>query len=692
MSEKIQKKLPFIHRDISWLSFNERVLQEATDTNVPLLERVKFLGIFSNNRDEFFRVRVANLKKLVDLGKKGKEMLGEDPLILLNKIQSIVVDQQLRFDKIYIHILEELKKEKIFILNENELSPSQQQFVSNYYQEKVRPRLVPILINEEQDFPILQDKRTYLFVKLKGAKTNKKQLYSLVEVPTDYMSRFLTLPRENENSYIIMLDDVIRFCMDNLFATMHSSGFESYNIKLTRDAEFDILPDMNESYLEKISKGIKGRHYGEPVRLVYDSKMPKEMQKFIIKKLQLSNQDTLVPGGRYHNFKDFVSFPDIGKTHLKYEPLPPLPHRDLELKKSLFDVLDEKDILLTFPYQNYGHIIDLLREAAIDPYVTGIKISIYRIAKDSHIMNALINAVKNGKSVTVIAELQARFDEENNLFWAQLMEEHGVKVIVDIPGLKVHAKVFMITRIKNNKQKIYAHVGTGNFNESTAKIYSDFSILTSDKRITNDLEKVFFFLERNFMPHKFRHLLVSPFYMRNEINKLIDKEIKNAKDKKPAKIILKVNSLSDKEIVAKLYEAHQAGVEIKIIARSICSLVTELKELSDKVVAISLVDRFLEHARVWVFHSDGDEKMYISSADIMPRNLDNRVEVACPVYDINIKKIIMKFIDIQFHGNVKVRIINQLQNNPYRRDNNEKPFRAQYEIYQYFKEKLLKTS
>lgn len=687
MSQK-EKQIPYISRDISWLSFNERVLQEASDKTVPLLERIKFLAIFSNNRDEFFRVRVANVKKLLDIGKKAKGVIGEDPAKVMNQIQEIVVKQQINFEKIYSDIIKELESHNIFLVNENQLNKSQSEVVWEFYHSKVRPRLVPIIIEESREFPYLKDKGTYLYVRLKPISAGKKSVYAIVEVPTTSLSRFLVLPKKGEKNYIIMLDDVIRHCMNNLFAIIDHKGFDAYNIKLTRDAEFEITPDINESYLDKISKGVKERMFGEPVRMVYDSTMPKEMQKFLIKSLKLTNDDTLVPGGRYHNFKDFINFPDLGIDDMKYESFPPLPHKDLTHQKSWFKTLDEKDILITYPYQSFGHIIDLLREAAIDTHVRSIKISLYRVSKDSSIVNALINAVKNGKSVTAVVELQARFDEENNIYWANEMQQEGVKVIYDIPGLKVHAKAFIITRVIANRTKVYGHVGTGNFNESTSRIYSDFSLLTADRRITNDLEKVFYFLERNFMPHKFRHLLISPFYMRNQIEKLIDFEIKQAKEKKESFIVMKLNSISDQEMIKKLYEASKAGVKVKLIIRGICSLVTEMKGFSDNIEVYSIVDRFLEHARVYQFCNAGNDKIYLSSADIMSRNLDHRVEAAIPIYDEKLKKLIRKFLDIQFNGNVKVRIINKQQTNPYRRPFGDKPFRAQYELYNYFKERL----
>lgn len=684
-----EKNIRFINRDLSWLSFNARVLQEAADPNVPLLERLKFLGIYSNNQDEFFKVRVATLKRMTSLGKKAIEIVGDDPLKILRQIQLTVIKQQKEFESTYAAILKELEKHKIYIINEKQLTKEQGEFVRNYFRQNVRLHLVPIMLDHVKEFPYLKDKAIYLLTRLN--RKDKKNKNALVEIPSNIISRFLVLPIQKDKTYIILLDDVIRYCMDEIFSVFEYDTAEAYTIKLTRDAEIDIDNDINSSLVEKLSKGLKKRKTGQPVRLVYDSAIAPELFELLIKKLKLKRDDNLIPGGRYHNFRDFMSFPKVGDDSLRYPPLPPLSHKELINQNSIFEVIKKKDILLMFPYQRFDHIIDLLREAAIDPKVTSIKMTLYRAAKQSAVINALINAARNGKSVTVLVELQARFDEEANIYWANKLQEEGVKVIFGIQGLKVHAKLFLISRKEGSKNTLYAHVGTGNFNEVTATIYTDFSLLTCDKRVTTEVAKVFDFFTDNFKIGNYKHLLVSPFFMRKKFISLINNEIKNAEKGKPAYMYIKLNSLSDEEMVKKLYEASKAGVKIKIMVRGICSLVPGIKGLSENIEVYSLVDRFLEHARVFIFANGGNELYYISSADWMVRNLDFRVEVAAPVYDNNLQRVIKKIFEMQLNGNVKVRIINEKQDNSYRKKSNDEPtFRAQIEIYNYFKNKLSK--
>jgi polyphosphate kinase len=683
------RKVEIINREISWLSFNERVLQEATDKSVPLIERIKFLGIFSNNRDEFFRVRVASLKRMVKFGKKAKTYIHEDPAKILKKIQEISIKQQEIFESTYKNILEELEKHQVFILNEKQLNEQQGAFVKEYFNQVVRPALVPVMLDKNSTFPYLKEKTTHLLVKLVKNTKTKHTKYALLEVPAADLSRFLLIPSNGKEKYIILLDDVIRYCLSDIFYIFEYKQLEAYTIKLTRDAELDIDNDINKSLIEKISKSIQKRKKGAPVRVIYDSSMPSDLLDLLVKKLKFSKEDNLLAGGRYHNFKDFMNFPDVGIPSLNYGQMPALPHPDLtDPHKSVLDVVKRKDLLLTFPYQSFSHIIDMLREAAIDPKVTSIKATLYRVAKNSNIINALINAVKNGKNVTVVLELQARFDEENNIYWANKLQEEGVKVIFGIQGLKVHSKLFLITRKDGNKIENFAHIGTGNFNEKTAKIYSDHSLLTADKRITSEVQKLFSFFSNNFKNSSYRHLVVSPFFMRNRFLKLIQNEIKNAKDGKEAYIYIKLNNLLDEEFIKKLYEASSAGVKIKLIARSVCALIPNIKGLSENIEAISIVDRFLEHSRIFIFANGGKELYYLSSADWMTRNLDYRLEVACPIYDSQIQREIKDFFSMQLKGNVKARIINGNRNNTYRKIQAEEPFRAQYEIYNYFKNKL----
>jgi polyphosphate kinase len=680
-------KIPHINREISWLSFNERVLQEASDPSTPLIERLKFLGIFSNNRDEFYRVRVATINRLTKLGKKAIDIYGDDPKELLQKLQRKVIEQQQNFEEIYQELLHELAKQNVFIINEKQLNQNQQQHVKDYFHNQVETNLFPIMVDENKPFPYMKDKSGYLFVRLISTVQKQKNKYALIEIPSRTTSRFIILPQEKNKKYIILLDDVIRYNVHEMFSVFGYTTKEAINIKLTRDAELDIDQDVSKSMLEKISKGVKDRKKGQPVRFVYDSTMSKEMLAFIMKKLGMDKKDNAIPGGRYHNFKDFIGFPNIGEKKLMYEHPRPLNHKYLyHINTSILNVIKQKDILLHYPYHTYDHTITLLREASIDPTVESIKITLYRVADSSKIANALVNAIKNGKKVTVLVELQARFDEENNIYWANKLQEEGATVIYGVPGLKVHSKLFLITTRVRGKEVKYAHIGTGNFNEKTARIYTDFSLLTADKNITDEISSVFDFYANNFKTGVYKHLAVAPFFMRQTFVNLIDKEITNAKAGKKAYMILKMNSLVDKDMIEKLYEASQAGVQITLIVRGICSLVTEIVGYSDNIKAYSIVDKYLEHARVFIFANGGNEKIYITSADWMSRNLDSRSEVAVPILDADVKKQIKDIINIQLSGNTKVRILDRLQQNQYKKAKpGERKIRVQDEIYNYLK-------
>lgn len=681
------KSFPYINRELSWLSFNERVLQEAADQTTPLIERLKFLGIFSNNRDEFYRVRVATVKRLTKLGKKAAQVYGEDPKELLTRLQRKVIEQQNNFEQIYQEILVELAARNVFIINERQLTSTQRIFVSEYFNNELVTNLFPVMIDDSKPFPYMKDKASYMYLKLESVIPGKKDKYALIEIPSQNISRFVVLPSHGDKRYIMLVDDVIRFNTDQIFEVFGYRTRAAFNIKLTRDAELDIDNDVSKSMIEKISKSVKARKQGQPVRFVYDAAMPDDMLKYIMKKLGMSKKDNAIPGGRYHNFKNFINFPNPGDKNLVYNNPPALLHKDLENNPfTVLKAIAQKDILLHYPYHTYNHIIDLLREASIDPSVESIKITLYRVADSSKIANALINAVKNGKKVTVLVELQARFDEENNIYWANKLQEEGARVIYGVAGLKVHSKLFVISAREKGKEIHYSHIGTGNFNEKTSKIYTDFSLLTANKEIASDLHKIFDFYENNFKLQSFKHLLVAPFFMREEFVQLINKEIKFAKSKKPAEITLKMNSLVDKEMIAKLYEASRAGVKVTLIVRGACSLVTEIEGWSDNIKAYSIVDKYLEHARVFIFHNNGNEKIFISSADWMSRNLDNRSEVAVPIHSPEIRKQIKDLINIQLSGNTKVRILDHRQENQYKRAKaGEKKVRVQDESYNYFK-------
>jgi polyphosphate kinase len=673
-------------REISWLSFNERVLQEAEDGSVPLIERIKFLGIFSSNLDEFFRVRIATLRRLANLKNK-KNILDINPDKVLDKIHRIVISQQKKFDRIYKKILVALAKEKINIINEKQLSYTQARFVRNYFHQQVLPTLVPVMIDKIKDFPFLKDKSIYLIIQLVRKNHNEKSKLALIEIPADRLSRFLILPRAGDSKYIILLDDVIRFCLQDIFYIFNFDHYDAWIIKLTRDAELNIDQDIAGGIVEKLSQSLNKRKKGAPVRFVYDSSLPQGILQYLIKRIHL-NKKYLIAGSRYHNFKDFINFPDTGRTDLVYEKINPVPHKYLRPGKSILKTLKDQDCILHLPYQSFDYVIQLLREATLDPKVKSIKIALYRVAQNSNIVNALINAAKNGKSVTVVMELQARFDEEANIFWAKRLEEEGVRVIYGVPGLKVHCKMLVISRHEKGKLKHYINIGTGNYHEDTARQYCDHSLFTADQRIASEAYKVFRFLEDKKKPSNFEHLLVAPFDMRKKFMKLIEHEIKNAKEGKEAFIIIKVNHIVDREIIQKLYEASRAGIKIDMIVRTTCSLIPGIKDVSSNIRVISIVDRFLEHARVFIFGNAGNPKYYLSSSDLMARNLDSRVEIAFPVYDEEIQSELKEIIEIQLNDNTKARIINAQQDNRYRKSKSITKVRAQFEIFDYLRSRV----
>ncbi len=675
-------KYLFTNKEISWLSFNDRVLQEAADPSVPLYERIKFMGIYSSNLDEFFRVRVATLQRLSALGTGAKKLIGIDPDLLLKQVQQIVIHQHVKFQAVYQDIVRQLAREKIYIINEHQLNDEQADFVRAYFHDKVRPRLFPIILDEVEKIPDLIDESIYLAVAINRKNEYPRRKSALIEVPTRLISRFVILPRIRRSRYIILLDDVIRFNLNAIFAMFKYDDIKAYTVKLTRDAELDIADDMAQSLIKKISKGLKQRREGNPVRFIYDVELPDSFLQLFIKQLGLDDKDTLIPGARYHNFKDFMNFPDFGLTHWKYEPIRQLHHRYIKPGSHLFQFLKEKDLLLHYPYQTFDYVIDLLREASIDPQVTSIKFTLYRVAKYSSVVNALINAVKNGKEVVVVLELRARFDEEANIYWANKMKEEGVRVIYGVPGLKVHSKLCLISRKKKGGEAFFAIIGTGNYNENTAQIYSDHSLFTANKKLTREVKRIFDFFENNYKKFSSEHLIVSPFDLRKKIVRFVKNEIGNAQAGQEAEIFIKVNNLVDTKIIKHLYSASQAGVQVKLIVRSMFSLVPGVPGLSERIQAISIVDKFLEHSRIFVFHNKGSKKVFISSADLMPRNLDRRIEVTCPIYDEEIKKELLTLLDIQWKDNVRARILNRALDNQYR-PGLKTSVRAQWKIYDY---------
>ncbi|MEI4995721.1 polyphosphate kinase 1 [Aeromonas caviae] len=672
-------------KELSWLSFNERVLQEAMDKTVPLIERVRFLGIFSSNQDEFFKVRVSDVKRRILIN----EVHGGDDeaKVLLRAIQQKVMALGEAFDNTYKELLIALARHNIFLVNESQLSESIQQWLRIFFREKVLRHIIPILLNKEVNpVKFLKDEHTYLAIEMK--KNGQVIQYALVEVPTDDLPRFFQLPPEGtrRKKQIIILDNVIRFCLDEIFKGFFDyDEIAAYAVKLTRDAEYDLSDQLDLSLVDKMSDGLKQRLTAMPVRFVYEREMPAAMISFLKLKLQISSYDAIMPGGRYHNFKDFIGFPNVGRDYLENPKLPALDCRDFDGFVNAFDAIAKQDILLYYPYHKFHHFTELVRQAAFDPAVSAIRINIYRVAKKSRIIHSLIDAANNGKKVTVVVELRARFDEAANIDWANILTDAGVKVVFGVPSLKIHSKLCLITRHENGEAVRYAHIGTGNFNEKTAKIYTDFSLLTRHPDITAEVESVFEYIEYPYWRYKFNHLLVSPINSRRQLYRLIDNELANAKAGQPSGITLKINNLVDRDLINRLYAAGQAGVPIQMIIRGMCALRPGVPGLSDNIRVISIIDRFLEHPRVMVFHNKGNPQLYISSADWMSRNIDGRIEVGTPIYDERLKQRILDILELQLSDTCKARVIDADQKNEYVKRGNRRKVRSQVAIYDYLK-------
>ncbi|MCU8167234.1 polyphosphate kinase 1 [Vibrio vulnificus] len=674
----------YIEKELSWLSFNERVLQEAADKTVPLIERIRFLGIFSNNLDEFYKVRFSDVKRRILIN---REQGGNDiSKHLLSKMQSKALKLNERFDELYNELIRDMARRHIFLVNESQLDEAQQKWIIKYFQKEVLPHITPLMLTDEIDvLQFLKDEYAYIAVELKQQEQAK---YALLEIPTDHLPRFIMVPEQKgkRKKTIILLDNIIRFCLNDIFRGFFDyDELNGYAMKMTRDAEYDLRHEVEYSLLEQMSEGLSQRLTALPVRFVYEREMPEEMLKYLCYKLKISHYDSLIPGGRYHNFKDFIAFPNVGRDYLENKPLPPLTCADFEGYANAFDAIRNQDILLHYPYHSFEHITELVRQASFDPKVVSIKINVYRVAKNSRLMNSLIDAVHNGKRVTVVVELQARFDEEANIEWSKRLTDAGVHVIFGVPGTKIHAKLLLITRREEEGFMRYAHIGTGNFHERTARVYTDFSLLTADQELAAEVRGVFSYIMNPFQPVRFRHLIVSPRNSRSQLYRLVDNEIANAQAGKKAAITLKVNNLVDKGLISRLYEASSAGVKIRMIIRGMCSLVPGLEGLSDNIEIISIIDRFLEHPRVLVVHNDGDPQVFISSADWMERNIDNRIEVMSPVRDLRIKQRIIDILNIQFTDTVKARRIDKEMSNNYVERGNRKKIRSQIAIYDYLK-------
>ena len=686
-----KENIRYKNRDLSWLSFNHRVLQEAGDKSVPLYERIKFLAIFSSNLDEFFRVRVAYIRALLVLKKKAAKKLDFDPEKLLNRIHKVVTTQQEQFGEIFRNqIRKELNRQGIFLVKETDLTGPQREFTRAYFQEQVQPYLQPVFLSSDKEPPFLENRSLYLAVKLlrKPMEAEEKQQkkdheefqYAIVEIPTQHTSRFVILPRKGNNHYLIFLDDLIRLRLPDVFPS--HTVISSHVAKLTRDAELYIDDEFEGDLVEKVKKALSKRKTGVPSRFLFDADMPKKLLALIKEMFSLDEED-LVPGGRYHNFSDFFSFPNPKSLPtLTYQPMPPLQSQELD--GDMFSAIAEKDRLMYFPYHSYDPVIRFLREAATNPKVASIQITLYRVAQNSAVVEQLIQAAKNGTMVTAFVEVKARFDEESNIRWAEELEKAGARVLYSFPGLKVHAKLCLVT-MTDARMKQYAYLGTGNFNEKASTLYTDFGFFTANGQLTDEVARVFEILSRHKKKADFDHLLVAPFNMREMFEKMLEHEMKNAKDGKNAFVIAKMNGLEDPDMIAKLYEASEAGVKISLIVRGICCLIPGIKGMSENIEVISIIDRYLEHARAYIFHNGGEDRYFLSSADWMRRNLSHRVEVAFPIYDKLLQEEIRTILNLQLGDNVKARIINKKQDNSMRRVDGNTSLCAQYAVYEFLK-------
>jgi len=670
----------YLNREISWLDFNARVLQEASDKNVPIIERLRFLGIFSNNLDEFFQVRYATVKRIAESGINKENSKNKKAINLLDQITSKVIKLQNKSSKILDSIQLSLKKEGIYFVNENQVKDSQKDFLKDYFLREISPALVTVILSKRKKYDFT-DNKAFLIANMKFKK--QESIYSIVEIPKN-ISRFVALPKKSSKQYIMLIDDIIRYHLNIIFSYYNYERIDAHMVKITRDAEMDIDDiDLSKSYIKKISEYVKKRKYSNPVRLVYDQAISKTTLDFIIKKLKITSNDSLIPGARYHQRRDYMDFPDLSREDLLYKKNKPLNIPNLHIEANLLTQISNKDFLMYTPYHSFSYLVAFLRQSAIDPNVKSIKITLYRLSKNSNVISSLINAAKNGKKVLVQIELQARFDEENNIRVAEMLKLAGVEIIFGVKGLKVHSKICLIERRENNATKFYGFISTGNFNESTAEVYTDYTLFTSNQGILKDVSKVFGFLKVNYKLQKYKHLIVSPHYTSSLLFSLIDAEIQNSINGKKSGIILKLNSLTSNRFIDKLYEASNSGVKIQLIIRGICCLIPNLKNLSENIEVISIVDKYLEHPRVYIFENDGDKKVYISSADLMTRNLDNRVEVACPIYQEDLKKQILDTIQISLMDNVKSRLINLNKQNKFVENKNKK-VRSQWDTYDYF--------
>ena len=676
---------PFVNRELSWLDFNRRVLQEAQDPKVPLIERIRFVGIFSNNLDEFFKVRYATVKRIAQMEADAATDQAKAAEQLLQEItQKTIALQDESFATIQ-HLTNQLKEEQIFVLDEHSLDAEHAAFVHQYFNEKVSSSLVTVLINEKTRMPNTKGSNVFLGVRMEQQQ-HLPPLYALIQIPTD-LDRIVVLPPRGEKQYIMLLDDLIRHQMHYIFSIFSPTSITAHMVKFTRDAELDFDDDINKSYVDKVASSVKDRVEGDPVRFVYDKHIEEDTLELLLEKFEIGSRDSIIPGGRYHNRRDYMKFPSLGRKDLLYEKRTPLKIMGFSLEKSLIAQIAQRDYLQYTPYHSFAYVISFLREAAIDPSVRSISITIYRLSDDSQVANALIQAARNGKRVTVQIELQARFDEESNIRYAELLKNEGVRLIFGVPGLKVHSKICLIERQEDDKLKRYGFISTGNFNESTARVYTDYTLFTSNQQILKEVKRVFTFLETTYKVPSHRHLLVSPFTTSSGFKERITREINYAKAGKNARIRIKINNITNYDMVQALYVASQAGVQIQMIVRGICCLVPGVKGISENIEVISVVDRFLEHPRMVIFENDDNPDIFISSSDWMTRNLDNRVEVSCPIYDKSIQQELVETFELSWNDSIKSRWVNN-ENKPNYRAHSSTRVRSQEATYTYYLNKL----
>ncbi len=671
--------MKIIDRDISWLYFNSRLLQEAENEENDITTRIKFLGIYSNNLDEFYRVRVASLNRIIEFNKQKYP----EKLAKLNKtknqITRLIRKNQNKFSQLLEKSFSELKDKNIFIINEKQINKHHSEVIKTHFEENVLPGLNIINLTRQTKETSLKDGIIYLAIILKK-EFEDKPAYSIIEIPYKNLSRYYVLPEKNNKKYIIRLDDIIRYNLSRIFNAFKYTEFEAYTFKITRDAEIDLPTDVSKSFIDIVSESIKQRKRGTAMRFVYDKDMPQQLLDFLFKKLKISKKNSCFPGGRYHNSKDLMDFPELIEVKSDFVKITTIPHRHILEGKKILNSIKNKDILLYFPYHSFNYTLNLLRESSIDPKVRSIKMTLYRLAEESYVINLLINAANNGKSVTVFLELTARFEEKQNIYWTKKLREVGIKIIKTITSTKVHSKLILIRTKEQEKDFFYTNISTGNFNENTAKLYCDFSLFTANQDIAVEVGKVFYLLESAYQVIKFDHLIVSPVYTKEYFISLIQNEIKNAKNNKIAWIDIKLNSITDKDLIEKLHEAADAGVKIRINARAICTLIPIN---SPNIKCIGIVDQLLEHARLFMFCNGGENKYYIGSSDWMPRNLNNRIEVTTPIYDKEIQQELKTIFNLQFNDNVKARDWSSEYKNGLNKTGNKTKTRSQIEIFNY---------